>query len=274
MTIRRVNVVLVAIIAGLLASGCSVTDSLVGAMPAAMRDAAEKLRAGNATGAFAELDKAIAERPNDPTVYLAAAQVCLEGKRPDRAVTYAERGLQASPGAKAAIHAQLHSIKGTALLEMGDVKGSVPSHRAAWRLMPEEPVYLNNLAFALAELAENDVSLAEAEQLARDAVDKATKAQAPGQTLGVFLDTLGWVQFRRGDLHSASVNLAQAADLAPGEAEILYHLACLRLAEGRRADAIVWLQRAVKIKPDLGPAKKLLDEVTGYATPTLTAPKQ
>lgn len=241
--------------------GCQLPGQL-GSTPVEIRTARERFRAGDVSGAMAALDKAIASKPADPAVYIAAAQVSLEEGRPDRAVTLAERGLQASPGASAALHAQLHSLRGAALLELGDAAAAIPAYRAAARLMPEEPVFINNLAYALAEQAESDASLAEAERLAMEAVERAVAAQAEPRVLGVFLDTLGWVQLRRGDLRRASLNLTEAAELAPDEAEVSFHLAQVRLAEGRRADARVLLQRALKLKPGLTRARRLLEELS------------
>lgn len=103
--------------------------------------------------------------------------------------------------------------------------------------------------------------LAQAESLAIEAVEGAQSAGADQATMGVFLDTLGWVQFKRGDLRQALANLTRAADAAPDQPEILYHLALAYLAQGRRHDAIVMLERALKLKPNFTAASRRLSEL-------------
>lgn len=229
--------------------------------------AQEQMRRGDVQAASKSLEAGIARRPKDHAVYAAAAQLCLAEGRPEIAIKYAERGLGLSRKPSADIQARLHSLKGMALLELGDAKGSIASHRAALELMPDEPQYMNNLAYALAEAAESDAALAESERLVNEAIERAVVAQAGAETLGVFLDTLGWAQFRSGDLRRASVNLTQAADLVPDEPEVLFHLASVRLAEGRRDDAVIWLKRALKLRPAMAKARRLLEEISPRRVP-------
>lgn len=241
-------------------------------VPPETRRASEMLQAGELTDAFAELDRAIKEKPSDPTVYLMAAEVCLRYQQPHRAISYAEKGLQATPGAPARLHAALYSAKGVGLQSLGDLRGALAAHRAALRLAPEEAAFKNNVAYALAELAESEASLQEAEALALDTIETAQKNRVDDATLGVFLDTLGWIQFKRGDLRSALANLTRAADAAPDQPEILYHLGLAYAAQNRSREAIVVLSRAVKMRPSFTEAQRRLEELRGSTDARISSP--
>ena len=270
---ERVRLALLYAALGLVvvASGCDPQRYLRGS-PAApeLQEASRKYETGQISAALAELDKAIKARPSDPEVYLTVADWCLQHNQPHRAISYAERGLEATPGAPARIHAALYSVKGAALQTIGDLREAVAAHQAALKLVPEEPTFKNNVAYAMTELAESDPMLAHAESLAVEAVESAQSAGAEPATLGVFLDTLGWVQFKRGDLRQALVNLTRAADGAPDQPDILYHLALAYLAQGRRPDAIVMLERALKLKPNFAEASRRLSELRGTPEPRMT----
>jgi Flp pilus assembly protein TadD len=78
---------------------------------------------------------------------------------------------------------------------------------------------------------------------------------APGQAS--ILDTLGWVQYRRGAYQEASQSLAKAADLAPTIAPIQYHLGMAYARLGRKDDATLALRRALQLDPKLPEAPKI-----------------
>ncbi len=66
-------------------------------------------------------------------------------------------------------------------------------------------------------------------------------ALAPDQSF--ILDSYGWLQLRHAQLADAAVHLERAARLSPTEPEVLWHLAELRLAQGKRAAGIALLKR-------------------------------
>ena len=61
----------------------------------------------------------------------------------------------------------------------------------------------------------------------------------------------GWTAFTQKRFPEALAAQERAAALAPGNAEVLYDLACIRLAAGKRADALEALGRALSANPKL-----------------------
>jgi Tfp pilus assembly protein PilF len=86
--------------------------------------------------------------------------------------------------------------------------------RAALDDDPDDELVLNNLGYNLADQGRN---LAEAEQLIRRAIeidrDERARSGSPDPESGMYLDSLGWVLFRRGRLDEARTALEQAASL-------------------------------------------------------------
>ncbi len=61
----------------------------------------------------------------------------------------------------------------------------------------------------------------------------------------------GWTAFTLKRFPEALAAQERAAALAPGNAEVLYDLACIRLAAGKRAEALEALRRALAANPKL-----------------------
>jgi tetratricopeptide (TPR) repeat protein len=76
----------------------------------------------------------------------------------------------------------------------------------------------------------------------------AAVALEPGS--GGLLDSLGWVNFRLGDLPSAKLFLEQAARLEPTDAEIQFHLGELFLHQAEKAQARTAFRRALSLGPE------------------------
>gem|GEM_PF-2126823 len=255
----------------LAGSGCAVIERATRTgLPAGVLEGKKRLMAGDERAGLAGFDRAIRQSPQDAMIYAMVAQACAEAGKPALAAAYAERGLSATPGAEASDHARLYGLLGSARLEMGRVQESLEANRAALRLEPGSPGLMNNLAYSMAELPNNDEYLAEAETLATEAVTRAQSGAFDEAEMGVYLDTLGWIQFQRGSVERAAVSLAQAADLAPSQPEILYHLARVYQATGRPAEAITVLRRALKLRPGLERARQALEELVLYAEPGAT----
>jgi tetratricopeptide (TPR) repeat protein len=105
---------------------------------------------------------------------------------------------------------------------------------------PSDPLANNNLGYHLADLGQN---LAEAERLIRKAIDldreERRRTAAAEEDTAAYLDSLGWVLFRRGRFDEARQWLERAARLPDGEHDpvVWDHLgdAYARLGEPARA---------------------------------------
>jgi len=105
---------------------------------------------------------------------------------------------------------------------------------------PDDPTVANSLGYFLAE---RGVELPRAESLVRAAL--ARQPENP-----FYIDSLGWVAFRRGDFPAAFDLLVQAANAAPGQPEILEHLGLTLQALGRVEEAARVLRQALEAGAD------------------------
>ena len=123
-------------------------------------------------------------------------------------------------------------------------------HRAAaaladrlWRADRGNLQLVNLLGYILAD---GKLELPRARRLLAGALRRAP------DSAGV-LDSVGWLHFRLGDLGSAAAHLYRAQRLAPVDPEILFHVAVLERALGRRVAATRRLRdaRAHAVEPSL-----------------------
>ena len=102
-------------------------------------------------------------------------------------------------------------------------------------LEPTNPNALNYLGYLLAIRGDK---LDEAVQLVRKALESEPDN-------GAYLDSLGWVHFRRGDLAEAEKYLSAAAQRMPGNSEVQDHLGDVFARRGRIDDAIAAWTKAL-----------------------------
>jgi tetratricopeptide (TPR) repeat protein len=142
-----------------------------------------------------------------------------------------------------------HRGLGQAYQEMGQVDKAVESYRRALAINEKDVASLNNLAWVLAELRKKP----------DEALPLATKAEqlAPGSP--EVLDTLGWIQYRRGAYDDAAKSLSRALERAAGNGTIQYHLGMTYARLGRKADAVSALRRAAQLDPKLAQTEKIED---------------
>lgn len=107
--------------------------------------------------------------------------------------------------------------------QRGDHEGAIAEYRAVLKSAPNLSVALNNLAYTFAELGEN---LDEALSLARRAVDQS-------QGNAAYVDTLGWVYFKKGMLLDAEETMVGALVREGGlQPTLRLHLAAVMDARG------------------------------------------
>lgn len=104
--------------------------------------------------------------------------------------------------------------------QSGDIDGAVAAGRDAIAIAPDDAASLNFLGFILADHGRD---LAEAEPLIRRAL-----AQEPDN--GAYVDSMGWLLFRRGDLDGARQALERALALTGGDPVIHEHLGDVYMA--------------------------------------------
>jgi tetratricopeptide (TPR) repeat protein len=118
---------------------------------------------------------------------------------------------------------------------------------------PDDERALNNLGY---NLADQGRSLPEAEAMVRRAIEidrfERTKRGNPEAESGTYLDSLGWVLFRRGKLAEAREALERAAKLPDGasDAVVWDHLGDVCFRQGDRAAARKAWEKAAELYTD------------------------
>ena len=122
--------------------------------------------------------------------------------------------------------------------------------RAILDIDPDNAGACNDLGYYLAEQGRN---LDEAERLIRNAIaiDKFDRKKSGAAELenATFIDSLGWVLFRKGKLQEARVQLDRATELHAGESspEVLDHLGDVLFRLGEKAKARAEWDKALKV---------------------------
>jgi tetratricopeptide (TPR) repeat protein len=119
---------------------------------------------------------------------------------------------------------------------------------------PDNPTFLNDLGYIWAD---HDMKIDEAEKMIRKAIDKDREQRKKAEDLpkeldvdnAAFLDSLGWVLFKKKDYKDAKKYLLDATKLKDGKhVEILDHLADVHMALGEKDEAVKVWEEALKQK--------------------------
>ncbi len=119
---------------------------------------------------------------------------------------------------------------------------------------PENPTYNNDLGYVMAD---NNKDLDEAEKLIRKALDlerairKKLKLQGnDDKDNASYLDSLGWVLFKKGKLEEAKKALEEAVKQEEGQqsSEILDHYAEVQVALKQKPEAVKLWQKALDLE--------------------------
>ena len=110
----------------------------------------------------------------------------------------------------------------------------------ALELRPNEPTVLNYLGYSWVEQGKN---LDKARTMIETAVRKMPQA-------GFIVDSLGWVQYRLGDMKGAVKNLERAVLLTPGDPTINDHLGDAYWRVGREREARFQWEKALSLEPE------------------------
>jgi len=223
------------------------------------------LNSGDASSAVKFVQSLISQKPNDAAAYRLLGDIDFRVNNRAEAIDAYNRSIELDP-TQAGTRLEL----GNLFIEKGDNSSAAEVFRAAVQALP----YDVDLKLALA-LAEDRLDRFEAARAAYEEVlrlrprqvvasnnlaaliadgwphDKKLLEQARrlaeshrNSTNPTLIDTLGWVEYRLGNLDDA-VRLLQSAALDGDDAEIRYHLGRAYLAQGRRAEARSELKLAI-----------------------------
>lgn len=123
---------------------------------------------------------------------------------------------------------------------LGQLSHAEATFRRLLQANPSNAAALNYLGYSFADRGEN---LQEAKEL----IEKAVSLDPFS---GAYLDSLGWVYFRLGDLDRAEKYLTEAATLEPFDPTVQEHLGDLYRARGEMVNAEKAYRRALALEPE------------------------
>lgn len=180
---------------------------------------------------------------------LARARALSEGGMRAEAVQGLDLALQRHPE-----HPELRYQRAVELDGAGRSREAIKVFETLLKERPEDANVQNALGYTLAD---RNRSLARAERLIRSAL-----AQRPDNA--AFLDSLGWVRFRRGDKAGALPHLERAWRLSQ-EGEIAAHWGEVLWSMGDQAAARSVWARALVAAPESKPLRATIERFTGAA---------
>lgn len=189
---------------------------------------------------------AVAENlQNDFLLNIKISRLLLQAGRPADAVAAAQQALVLANDSQMTNIALLTTA--TAQNAAGDFKAAELSLREVLKQSPHNAMALNNLGYFLVERNER---LPEALELIKQAV--GNEPMNP-----TYLDSLGWANFKLGQITEAEKNLTDAARLAPNSAAIQHHLGDLYNQQGKTELARAAWRQALTLTKNRSETEKL-----------------
>ena len=224
-----------------------------------------RLAAGAPEEGVALIEELIADRPGEPGLLALQARVLTAAGRTDAALGILRALVAKYPETPGVVHALLrHHIEagdlpaaeavarewlatrpddqtfrfqlGALLERQGLVEAAEAEFRRVIAAEPDHDLALNYLGYMLADRSDR---LDESEELIQRAL-----VQDPYN--GSYLDSLGWVQFRMGELSLAEPNLLRARQCMPDNSVVLDHLGDLYRAKGNTEEAVRFWRMALQ----------------------------
>src|SRR5688572_7422692 len=206
------------------------------------------LKRDDREGAFRVLDEyAAKERSEALDVEFAKAALLEDAGKVTEAIALLQLALERYPD-HPGVRYQIALIQDKA----GLARESIRSFESLLKDRPEDASLLNALGYSLAD---RNLKLPRAETLIRKALDASPDNPA-------FLDSMGWVRFRRGDVPGALPYLERAYRIFP-DAEIASHWGEALWQLGKQPEARAVWARSLARSPDSKPLRATLERLTG-----------
>ncbi len=192
---------------------------------------------------------------DDYNTYLNIANLYLDAGRGKEAVAAARKALELAPADQPDAVTQALVMLSSAQERADDLKGAEETLRRILAKDPENATALNNLGYFLAD---HDVRLS-------DALDMTKRAVQRQPTNPSFLDSLGWVYFKLGQLDDAERYLSDAARRNTRSVAIQEHIGDLNQKRGRTEDARVAWRKALALATEANDTTRLKAKLGGDA---------
>jgi tetratricopeptide (TPR) repeat protein len=188
-------------------------------------------RRGDTAAARAAFGQAIALQPQWPTPRRQLGAFLARAGEQDAAIAVLREAVAAIPGSP-----ELMNDLGSVLIVGGRAEEAIAVYEAMLALQPDSDLAINNYAALVADYRYEDKAALDR------AVTLAARFRASSNAL--FLDTLGWLYYRRGDYPVASTYLERAVSLAGDRADLRYHLGMAYARSGQTERAVIELTKA------------------------------
>lgn len=158
-----------------------------------------------------------------------------------------ERGIATNPS-----DTRLYAAEADFLIHAGKIDDAISVYDRLLAIAPNDDLAINNVAFLLTEFKGDKSSLDRA---------LALTARFAGSPNPSYLDSLGWIHYKRGDYAQAVPLLEQAVNLDPKSAVMQLHLGLAFYKDGNLAQAKEHLKIAADSNehlPSIEEARKIL----------------
>jgi Tfp pilus assembly protein PilF len=166
---------------------------------------------------------------------VALAQLYLRTNRPVDAEKATRAGLERQPE-----NTPLRFLLAEAREAQGDASGAIAEYEKLLQYDPTSTIAANNLASLLSARGDDPKSL----QRAFDIAVRFQNSDVPQ-----FLDTLGWIQYLRGEHQAALPLLKRAAEKLPNSGNVQFHLGLVLKAVGETKLSAAALKRSIELAP-------------------------
>jgi tetratricopeptide (TPR) repeat protein len=190
---------------------------------------------------------------DDYPAYLSIANLYLQAGRGKEAVVAARKLLELAPPTQPQLVAQALIMLASAQERAGDPKGAEESLRRILSKTPNDPTALNNLGYFLTERGER----------LPDALDMIKRAVKAEPTNPNYLDSLGWVYFKLGQLDEAERYLNDAARRNTRSSTVHEHLGDLYQKRGKLDEARAAWRKALGLTTDASDITRLKGKING-----------
>lgn len=182
--------------------------------------------------------KVLVQAPSSNVVIKNYSAMTLDGRRAE-ADTFIGEWIKSHPK-----DLSLRLFDADLALRTKDYPRAITSYKLALDQQPNDPLLLNNLAWAMWQ------------QKDPQALTIAQKANALAPANPAIADTLGWMLVEQGDTKKGLALLEKASAGAPQQRDIALHLAKAQIKDGRKDAARVTLQALVKAAPESAEGKE------------------
>jgi tetratricopeptide (TPR) repeat protein len=195
-----------------------------------------------------EIESALEARPDSPDLMSFLAALYREQKKYPKAVEMLEKVVEKNPD-----NDRYRFTLGAAYDEANDRERAIEQMQRAIELNPKNAAALNYLGYTYADMG---VKLDEAETLIRRALEIEPDD-------GFYIDSLGWVYFKRGDYARAIEYLERAAELAGEDPTIVEHLGDAYQKTGRNDLALQSYRDALGQSKDAAQIERIKAKIQG-----------